>query len=82
MNLIKGSIYVGLAYRFRGSVHYHHGGKHGNMQADIVLEELRVLQLDSKVTRRRLASIAVKRRVSLALGGACAPGALKILPTE
>ena len=42
--LTKG-IYWGLAYRFRGLVHYHHGGKHGSMQADVVLEmvlELRV----------------------------------------
>ena len=37
-----------LAYSFRGSVHYHHGGKHGSMQADMVLEELRVVHLDPK----------------------------------
>jgi hypothetical protein len=38
---------MGLAYRFRGSVHYHHGGKHGSIQADVVLEkELRALHLD------------------------------------
>jgi hypothetical protein len=38
---------LGLAYRFRGSVHYHHGGKHGSIQADMVLEkELRVIDLD------------------------------------
>jgi hypothetical protein len=31
-------------YSFRGSVCYHHGMKHGNVQADMVLEkELRVL---------------------------------------
>jgi len=30
---------------FRGSVHYHHGGKHGRVQADMVLEEPRVLHL-------------------------------------
>jgi hypothetical protein len=24
---------------FRGSVHYHHSGKHGNVQADVVLEK-------------------------------------------
>ena len=33
-----------LTYSFRGLVHYHHGRKHGSMQANIVLErELRVL---------------------------------------
>jgi hypothetical protein len=45
--LIKENIYLGLAYRFRALVHYHHGGKHGSLQADMVLEkELRVLHLD------------------------------------
>jgi hypothetical protein len=37
---------LGLAYSFRGSVPYHQGRKHGSMQADMVLEELRGLQLD------------------------------------
>ena len=42
---IKANISLGLAYRFGGLVHYHHGRKHGGMQADKVLEkELRVLQ--------------------------------------
>ena len=27
---VKENIYLGLAYR--GLVHYHHGGKHGNVQ--------------------------------------------------
>ena len=36
--LIKENISLGLTYSFRGSVHYHHGGKHGGMQADVVLE--------------------------------------------
>jgi hypothetical protein len=45
--LIKESISLGLTYSFKGSVLYHHGGKHGSMQADMVLEkELRVLHLD------------------------------------
>ena len=48
---------MGLAYRFRGSVRYHHGGKHGGVQADVVLgEELRVLHLDPQAARRRLTS--------------------------
>jgi hypothetical protein len=51
--LIK-DISLGLAYRFRGSVHYHYGGKHGSIQAGMVLEkELRVvLHLDPKATKR------------------------------
>ena len=44
-----------LVYSFRGLVCYHHGEKHGGMQADMVLEkELRVLHLDPKAARRRL----------------------------
>jgi len=32
-----------MAYRFRGLVHYCHGGKHGDTQADMLLGwELRV----------------------------------------
>jgi len=38
---------MGLAYSFRGSVHYRHYGRQGSIQADMVLEkELRVLHLD------------------------------------
>jgi hypothetical protein len=48
--LIKENISLGLVYSFRGSVHYHHGRKHGGVQADILLEkELRVLHFDPKV---------------------------------
>ena len=47
---------MGLAYSFRGSVHYHHGTKHGSVQADTVLEELTALHLDLKVARRGLSS--------------------------
>ena len=32
---------------FRGLVHYYHGGKHGSILADIVLKELRVLELQA-----------------------------------
>ena len=61
VTLIRENISLGLAYSFRGSVHYHHGGKHGSLKADLVLEDLRVPQLDLKAGRRR---------VSSALGGA------------
>jgi hypothetical protein len=43
-NLIKDNIYLGLAYRFRGSVHYHQGGS----TAGMVQAELRVLCLHLK----------------------------------
>jgi hypothetical protein len=39
--LRKKNISLGLAYSFRGSVRYHHGGKHSSMQADMVLEKTR-----------------------------------------
>ena len=46
---------MGLAYRFRGLVHYHHGVKHGILQADIVLEkELGVLGSDWQAVGREL----------------------------
>lgn len=35
--LKKENIELGLAYSFRGLLHYH-GGEHGRMQADVVLE--------------------------------------------
>jgi hypothetical protein len=37
--LIKDSISLGIVYSFRGSVHYHHSGKHGSSQLDMVLEK-------------------------------------------
>ena len=42
---------MGLAYSFRGSVHY------GSIQEDIALEEPRVLCLDPKAARRSLSSV-------------------------
>ena len=51
--LIKEKISLGLAYSFRGLVHYHCGGKHGGKQEDIVLQkELRVIHLDPQATDR------------------------------
>jgi hypothetical protein len=48
-NLIKANIQLGLAYCFRGSVHYNHGRNHGSLQANMMLKkELRVLCLDMK----------------------------------
>ena len=44
--LIKENIKQGLVYNFRSLVHYCHGEKHGGMQADTMLEEMRVLHWD------------------------------------
>jgi len=59
--LIRKTISSELAYSFRGLVHYHHSEKHGSVQADTVLEELRVLHLDLKAARRRRVWITVAR---------------------
>jgi hypothetical protein len=45
--LINKNIQLGLAYSFRGLVHYYHGRNHGSMQVDMMVEKkLRVLYLD------------------------------------
>jgi hypothetical protein len=50
--LTKQSISLQLAYSFRSVVHYCRGGKHGRLQADMVLEkELKVLHLDPQAAR-------------------------------
>jgi hypothetical protein len=47
---IKATIELRLAYSFTNSVHYHHVGKHSTVQADLVLEEPRVLYLSPKAS--------------------------------
>ena len=46
---------MGLDYRFRGSVYYHQDGSM-TVQASMVQEELRILCLHLKATRKRLGS--------------------------
>ena len=52
-NYYKENIYlIGLAYSFRGSVHYHLGGRHGSMQVDMVLKkELSILHLNLQAAK-------------------------------
>jgi hypothetical protein len=38
-NFYKGKYLLGTGLQFRGLVQYYHGGKHGSMWADIMLEE-------------------------------------------
>jgi hypothetical protein len=38
-NSYKGKQLIGVGLYFRGLVHYCRGGRHGGMQADIVLEK-------------------------------------------
>lgn len=52
--LIKEKYLIGVASLwFRDSVHCHHGGEHGSIRADVVLE-LRVLYLDQKAAGSQL----------------------------
>jgi hypothetical protein len=53
---------LALADRFRDSVHYHHGGKDGSMQTDLVLEELRIIYLGLKAARKRLSSTSCQEK--------------------
>jgi hypothetical protein len=55
---------LGLAYSFKGSVHYHNSRKHGSIQADMMLEKLRVLYLDLKASRKRLDSTGSQEALS------------------
>jgi hypothetical protein len=54
-NSYKDNIALGLAYRFRGSFHYHQS-IHGSIQAGMVQEELRVQYLHLKAANRIQAS--------------------------
>jgi hypothetical protein len=52
-NSYKGNHFIFAGLKFRGLVHYHHGGEHGCMQADMVQKkELRVLHLDPQAAGR------------------------------
>ena len=50
---IKENISLGAVLQFRGLVYYRHGGKHGSMQSDKVVENLlRVLHPDLQAEGR------------------------------
>ena len=55
--LVKENIELGLAYSFRGLVHYQYGGKQGRVQADLVPEILKILHLDHQETEKGLSSL-------------------------
>lgn len=38
-NSYKGKHLIGPGLWFKGLIHYHHGGEHGSIQADMVLEK-------------------------------------------
>jgi hypothetical protein len=52
-NLYKGKHFI-RTYRFRGSVHYLHGGKHGSVQADRWREEAESSTLEYRESRKRV----------------------------
>jgi hypothetical protein len=53
-NSYKGQHFIGAGLQVQRFSHYHHGGKHGSVQAGMVLEELRVLHLDPKAEEEDL----------------------------
>jgi hypothetical protein len=55
---------LGLVYRFRSSVHYHQGRKHGSIQAGMALEELRVLHLVSEGKQEKTGFQQARRKFS------------------
>ena len=63
-----------LSYRFRGSVHYYLGRKHGSIQVEEVLgKELIGLYLSLKATRRKFVAIGSKEEDRFSsLGRDCA----------
>ena len=75
--LTRGNISLGLANSFRSRVHYSHGWSHGSLQADMVLEEPRVLHLDPKAARKTVIWRQPGGGSLSTLGGAQALGDLK-----
>lgn len=53
--LTKGNIALRLAYIFRGFAHY----RHGSVQADMVMEKLRVLHLDPQAAEGDCATLGM-----------------------
>lgn len=52
--LMKDNVLLGLAFRFRGLVHYCCGRKHNDMQADMVLQrQLIVLYFGRQQEKRK-----------------------------
>jgi hypothetical protein len=48
-NLYKGKHLFVACLKFKGLIYYHHGGKHGDTQTEMVLEKmLRVLYMDQQ----------------------------------
>jgi hypothetical protein len=73
VTLIKENISLGLWFTVSEvQVHYHHRVKHGSIQADMVLEEPRVVHLGPKaINNRRLSSAGSQEEgLSSAPGGA------------
>ena len=51
----KGKHFIGAVLQFRGLVDYFHGGKHGSIQTDVMLEkELIVLHLDWQAAKEKV----------------------------
>lgn len=59
-NSYRGKHLIGADSLFRGLVHYRHGGKHGSIQANVVLEkEPGVLNMDSQASGKVSATLSI-----------------------
>jgi hypothetical protein len=64
-NSYKGRYLTGLSYSFKCLVHYHYGWKHGSVQADMVLGELRIPHLDLQTTEGNCNTLAIHGLIRL-----------------
>ena len=69
-NSYKGKHFIGAGLQFQGSVHYHRGGKHSSVQADMVLEK------EPRILIRRQVGDTVSSTLDVALKAYLYDGAL------
>ena len=50
--ILRKKNFIEAGLQCRSLVHYHHGGEHGSVQAEIELEDLRALNFDLQVAER------------------------------
>ena len=80
--LIKENMYLGWFIVSKVQFTIIMSGNVAAMQADILLEELRVLHLDLKAARRRLSSTGSKEGTFLLTGWSLRTRSLHSLPTQ
>jgi len=81
-NSFKVKHFIGAGLQLQRFSLYHHARKHGSMQADMMLEELKVLHPDPKATRRRLFSSGSHEETLFQTGQGLSTRNTKSLPTQ